>query len=82
MDSLKRLRNEELKSKLEREFSKQLHEIYDPVAKDALPPRLQELLQRLDAMPHQRLAQEVGSSTSAGASCSSSFDRGDRRSAI
>jgi hypothetical protein len=77
MDSLKRLRNEELKSKLEREFSKQLHEIYDPVAKDALPPRLQELLQR-----HQRLAQEVGSSTSAGASCSSSFDRGDRRSAI
>jgi hypothetical protein len=52
MDSLKRLRNEEIKSKLEREFGKQLHAIYDPVAKDKLPPRLEELLQRLDATPH------------------------------
>jgi hypothetical protein len=52
MDSLKRLRNEELQSRLEREFGKQLHAIYDPVAKDELPPRLQKLLQRLDATPH------------------------------
>ena len=48
MDSLKRLRNEEIKSTLHREIGKQLHAMYDPVASDELPPRLEELMQRFD----------------------------------
>ena len=52
MASLKRRRNEEIKSALHREFGKQLHEMYDPVAEDELPPRLQELMHRLDERLH------------------------------
>ena len=52
MDSLKRLRNEEIKSTLHREIGKQLHAMYDPVASDELPPRLEELMQRLDTIRH------------------------------
>ena len=52
MDSLKRLRKEELASKLQREISKQLHALYDPVASDKLPPRFEELLQRFDNTRH------------------------------
>jgi hypothetical protein len=37
MDSLKRLRDEEIRSTLHREIDKQLHVMYDPVAKDELP---------------------------------------------
>jgi hypothetical protein len=48
MVSLKRLRDEEIKSTLQREFGKQLHVMYDAVAKDELPLRLQELIPRLD----------------------------------
>jgi hypothetical protein len=48
MDSLKRLRNEEIKSTLHREIGKHLHVMYDPVAKDELSPRLEELMLRLD----------------------------------
>ncbi len=48
MDRLKRLRNEEIKSSLHREIGQQLHVMYDPVAKDELPPRLEELMLRLD----------------------------------
>jgi hypothetical protein len=52
MDSLKRLRDEELQSTLYREFGKQLHLAYDHVAKDQLPPRLEELMQRLKERVH------------------------------
>jgi hypothetical protein len=52
MDSQTRLRNEEIKSTLHREFSKQLHLIYDPVAKDELPPQLEELMHRLEGQFH------------------------------
>jgi hypothetical protein len=53
MDSLKRLRNEEIKSTLHREIGKQLHGMYDPVAKDELPSRLEELMLRLDERLHE-----------------------------
>ena len=52
MDSLKRLRKEEIKSMLHREFGKQLHVIYDPVAKAELPPQLEELMHRLEEQFH------------------------------
>jgi hypothetical protein len=52
MDSLRRLRNEEIKSTLHREIGKQLHVMYDPVAKDELPPRLEELVERIDERFH------------------------------
>ena len=52
MDSLTRLRNEEIKSTLHREFSKQLHVIYDPVAKAELPPQLEALVHRLEDQFH------------------------------
>lgn len=48
MDSLKRHRNEEKKLTLQREIGKHLHAVYDGVAKDELPPRLHELMQRLE----------------------------------
>jgi hypothetical protein len=40
MDSLKRFRDEEIKSTLHREIGKQLHVMYDPVATDELLPKL------------------------------------------
>jgi hypothetical protein len=52
MDSLAKLRNDEHVSTLQREFGKQLHAIYDAVAKDELPPRMAELIQRLDKSRH------------------------------
>jgi hypothetical protein len=52
MDSLKRLRNEETQSTLQREIGKQLHAMYDPVAKNELPPRIEALMRRLDTMQH------------------------------
>jgi hypothetical protein len=52
MDILKRLRNEEIKSSLHREFGKQLHAMYDPVANDELPPQLEELMHRLEERFH------------------------------
>jgi hypothetical protein len=52
VDSLKRHRNEEIKSTLQREIGKQLHAMYDPVAKDELPPRLEELMLRIDERLH------------------------------
>ena len=52
MVSLKRIRDEEIKSTLHREIGKQLHVMYDPVAKDELPPQLQELMHRLDEQLH------------------------------
>jgi hypothetical protein len=52
MDSLKQLRDEEIESMLHREIGKQLHTMYDPVATVELPPRLQELMLRLDERLH------------------------------
>jgi hypothetical protein len=49
MNSLKRLRTEETQSTLQREIGKQLHAMYDPVAKNELPLRLEELMRRLDS---------------------------------
>ncbi len=52
MDGLKRLRSEELHSKLRSEIAKQLHTVFDDVLKDELPPRLQDLLRHLDQPQH------------------------------
>jgi hypothetical protein len=48
MERLKRLRDEEIKSTWHREIGKQLHVMYDLVAKDELPPRLEQLMRRLE----------------------------------
>jgi hypothetical protein len=52
MDGLKRLRSEELHSKLRSEIAKQLHAVYEPVLKDELPPQLQDLMRHLDQTQH------------------------------
>jgi hypothetical protein len=52
MNSLQQIRNEEIKSALHLEIVKQLRAMYDPVAKDELPPRLEDLMERLAAALH------------------------------
>ena len=52
MVSLKQLRDQEIKLALHREIGKQLHVMYDSVAKDELPPQLEELMHRLHEQSH------------------------------
>jgi hypothetical protein len=52
MDGLKRLRDEELHSRLRSEIAKQLHTAYDAVLKDELPPQLKDLMRHIDQTQH------------------------------
>jgi hypothetical protein len=48
MDSLKKIRTDAVGRELKSTMATQLHSAYDEVLKEELPPRLCELLRRLD----------------------------------